>query len=324
MRLFTAPLTQQNIESVAHLWGDRDALGPARWRRAVAAAAGLLADDRARGRVTFDDDGRVRAFGLTTFVHEDYAASYVARPHAQVGRSVLVDRGGLDAVLDEHGVAERNAGEGLQLAVLNQGHDVSPEELDHLLGTMIEAFADAHRGFRLAGVINEIFGEPGVTRVGQIGVASEFHRFTIETSRGPLSSGVWMLTREEARRRSSLLLPMFTYNPPRIRFTRPERQLLLAALSGATDAALADVLGVARTAIRARWLRIQARAMRHPQLQVELERIKGYERRGGQFRHVILDYVRRNPSELTPYRTTAARKSVADTKKVLPLTSGPS
>ena len=79
------------------------------------------------------------------------------------------------------------------------------------------------------------------------------------------------------------------------------QSLLSVALSGGTDEWLSERLGIPVTAVKSRWIRIQQRtATRLPQLLQEVP--MGHARvRGVQTRHIILDYVRRTPSELTPY-----------------------
>jgi hypothetical protein len=138
--------------------------------------------------------------------------------------------------------------------------------------------------------------------VARGGSFTEVRQFDLHEPGGQvISSGVFVLDREDAVARRSPLLPLFTYSPPRVWFTPPEQQLLRAALSGMTDEGLRMKLGVATSTVKARWTRIQQRvSARLPELRAHLS--KGPANgRGPQIRHLILDYVRRNPSELTPH-----------------------
>jgi hypothetical protein len=95
---------------------------------------------------------------------------------------------------------------------------------------------------------------------------------------------------------------MFVYNPPRIRFTRVQQDILAAALAGATDEQLSARLGIPLTTVKSRWTRIQQRtATLVPELFEEIPISRAGGRRGVQTRHLILQYVRENPAELTPY-----------------------
>jgi hypothetical protein len=95
---------------------------------------------------------------------------------------------------------------------------------------------------------------------------------------------------------------MFLYSPPRILFTAAEQALLRLSLRGSTDRAMSDDLGIPLTAVKARWNRIHARVMAQlPDLFAGVSLPDRGRTRGTQFRHLILDYVRDNPSELTPH-----------------------
>ena len=118
----------------------------------------------------------------------------------------------------------------------------------------------------------------------------------------PIATRVMTLDRDFAAERKSSNLALFVYNPPKVFFTDAEQELLLAALDGGTDDVLSARLGIPMTATKAPWNRVQARvAERVPALLGDLStRIDGHGQRGPQFRHLIVDYVRNNPSELTP------------------------
>jgi hypothetical protein len=107
------------------------------------------------------------------------------------------------------------------------------------------------------------------------------------------------LTKCEALRMRTLLLPIFLYAPPLVCFTPAERDLLQAAVSGATDAEIARVMKISVSAVKARWSRTNSRFFtRFPESERRHNRSGS---RGEQIRHVLLEYVRTHPSELTPY-----------------------
>src|SRR5262245_58212227 len=208
MHLSIVPMTPSNLPRCSALWGARSDYTAAELSTAFGKTAWLLAQSRARGRIIHEPDGRVRGFGFTTFVRESFAASYLAAPHAQIGRRILCDRDLADITLDEGEVGRRNAGAGLELVTVNQGFDVrgnAPGIWQPLLGTMIQAFSETHRGFKLARIINEVFDPESIEILERIKPGT-LHRFPFVAKTGePVETAVWILDRGEAERGASLL-----------------------------------------------------------------------------------------------------------------------
>jgi DNA-binding NarL/FixJ family response regulator len=93
---------------------------------------------------------------------------------------------------------------------------------------------------------------------------------------------------------------MFLYRPPRLGLTRAEQDVLRAALTGAPDTEIADQLGIPLPGLKARWSRIFERVAASD-LGDRLAPPKRNGTRGRQARHVVVEYVRKHPSELTPF-----------------------
>jgi hypothetical protein len=298
MQVDAVRLTPANLSLCAPLWGGREAFVGDELERALAAAGRLLAEDKARGAIVFEDECP-RAFGITVFADEAFVSNYLSAVHPHVGKRLLL--GAHDpastAVLGRSQVAERNAGTGLQLVVANTAYDVAAHEPDTVLGRLIAAFHDTHRGYRLARIINEVFGQAAMAVVE----ASRAYE-TIGVFEQPApGSLVGALTRQQAAS-STNLLAMFAYSPPRLFCTAAEQQLIAAALAGDTDETLSRRLGIPVSAVKARWCRIQDRvARRAPELFRGVRGMPAGTGRGVQTRHLILEYVRNHPSELTPY-----------------------
>jgi hypothetical protein len=310
MRLSTVPLTADNIGRCTSLWGGREGLSSAALATAVRTAAALLSTGRARGRVFIDDDGEVRAFGCSTFVTRACADAILAHPAQLFGTTLLRDPSLDRLVLDERSVARGNSGDGLDLLVLSQGYALgtsAPEgaEFYPILGAMMHAFVETHRGYNVNRIVNEVFGAEGMEAItaaaaGGLDIAARFE--TRVPSGVPLRSLCWTLTRADAQQRRSLLLPMFLYARPRLRFTPSEQALLRSAIRGCTDRESTVALGIPITAVKSRWTRIHERvADELPALLPRSSSSARAESRGSQSRHLILDYVREHPSELTPY-----------------------
>ncbi len=95
---------------------------------------------------------------------------------------------------------------------------------------------------------------------------------------------------------------IFLYTPPRFYFTDAERDLLHHALPGATDALLAERLGISLTAIKKRWNAIYERvSVVDPELLVQAaDRAVWAGRRGAEKRRRLLVYLRDHLEELRP------------------------
>jgi hypothetical protein len=284
------------------MWADRGVLSPGELDLILARVDWLLREDRAIGVIAFAA-AEPRAYGISVFVTEQEAEAIMRRRLARIGsRLLLSDRFPRD-ILDHDDVARRNAsGEGLQLVVASVHYRPELGQAHEVLGVMMRAFMDLHQGYRLRRVFNEVFGEPAIAAMTANGSYEMFELFE-DGGRVPvLRSELGIVTRESAMRGTVGLLPMFVYAPPVVRYTSAERKLLKLALSGGTDETLRIRLGASLTAVKSRWLRIQERtARRLPQLFKEVAHGPVRGGRGAQTRHIVLDYVRRHPSELTPY-----------------------
>lgn len=295
------PLTSDNLSLCAPLWSDRSTYRDGEFADALSATARLLDENRAFGSLIFEG-ARARGFGLTVFVDDKGAAEYLAHPYAQFGRRLLLDPSVSPAILDRRAIATANAGRGLQLVVVNTNYDTAAREPDSVIGLIMNAFQVTHRGFHIARMINEVVGDH-LIEVLERSRCFEMQRYFSTVGGNPsLRSAVGTLTRQQAVEWRTPLLSMFVYSPPRLRFTDAEQRLLRAALRGGTDDRLSAALSVPLTAVKARWSRIQERAFaRAPEIFGDLKASVRANGRGAQNRHLILEYVRAHPSELTPF-----------------------
>ncbi len=321
VQLLPEVLDAANLDECLPLWGGAGDYADGEFELLVQRVRGLLSEDRARGRLLRDDTGRVRAFGVAVFVEPAVSEALLTNAQPHVGRRLLQLDGWEARILTDPGVARGNAGDGLQAVVVNQGYDdrgLSDDDWAVLLGTLIQAFIDAHAGFNLARIVIEAFGTRGAEYIARSW--NDLHRFELTMRNGvPLSTAVWAVTRAEAERQGGALLPMFLYRPPRLMLTAAERAVLRIALSGAPDPVISRQLGLAKPALTARWSRIFRRwadSKLEPQLQAHVDSGK----RGSQIRHVVVDYVRRHPSELTPFAARSAERAVTDGSRRSPST----
>jgi hypothetical protein len=244
---------------------------------------------------------------LTVFVNETFSDALLAEPEPHVGKHLLLtSRYRSSPILTVSDVGVRNARGGLQMVVVLTHIDPMATDRPSVLGKVIKAFVDFHAGFRIARIINQVFGGQNI---GDVRTSNSFElvaEWNPDTSAAAVASALFTLTREQAVERRSVFLPMFVYDTPRVVFSAEQRELLRAALDGDTDEYLAARLGISTSAVKARWRRIQQRAMsRHPTLFDRVNPDGPLSRRGPQVRHILLRYVRSTPSELRPYDDSA-------------------
>jgi hypothetical protein len=306
MQIDSVPLTADNVTLCAPLWGGRETYRQGELARVLAAASTLLRQHRAVGAVIREDEV-VRGFGLTTFADEALVESYLEDPHPHIGRRLLLEAADprSRSVLAIDQIAARNAGGGLQLVVVNTAYDPAASDPDMVLGRMIGAFHETHRGYRLARIVNEVFGGAAMSADATARSYDVRCVFELDTPAGPLRSLVGTLTREQAARWRHPFLAMFAYSPPRLMFTRAEQELLAEALVGATDETLGERLDIPLSAVKARWSRIHGRFARFAPELLHHVALPDHGR-GVQTRHLILHYIRQHPSELTPYAVERA------------------
>jgi hypothetical protein len=297
----TVPLTPGNLEICAPLWGGAGDYAPGELQRVFEGATRLLGEKRGQGAVILEN-GQPRSFAMSVFADEAVVDAYLEDPHPHLGKRLLLESRDPHSasVLHIHQIAERNAGQGLQLVVANC--NIHPETRDRgtVMGATIAATLDAHRGYRIARYVNEVFGEPSVSMIQSSGAFDIRRVFELSVAGGTMQSLVGVITREQAAARMNPMLALFTYSPPQLHFTQGQQRVLSEALACETDETVAERLGIPLTAVKARWTRIQERAARcAPELFAQVEdRGQG---RGAQTRHLIVRYVREHPSELTPY-----------------------
>jgi hypothetical protein len=295
-------LTPGTLDRCIPLWSGGANHEPSKLAQTVARVRRLLFEDRARGRIIIDERGQPRAFGVSVFVTELAAERLAKASQPLIGEQLLGDRRWNSLILDTAGIARGNARGGLQMVVVNQGYDdrqLTDEGWAILLGALIQAFIDVHQGFRLARVIIEAFGERGASFVAS--TWPNVVQCRVQTGHGrALRAARWAFTRVEAERQGGALLPMFNYRPPILALTSAEKDVLRVALTGATDPIIAKTLEIPLASVKGRWSRIFRRVAETPLMSiVDAEKRSGH--RGPQFRHILVDYVRQNPSELTPF-----------------------
>jgi hypothetical protein len=241
---------------------------------------------------------RLFAYGASVMVSQAFADAEIENPQPELNSRIIASiYAGRSVLATRTQVAESNAGEGVDVVVLNgtwRYDTLQLEELQDVHTLFAKSFIERHSGFRIRRILQETVSEP----------ESEFL----------LGSGVWMMFAEYAElgralhlmtRESATTIPasagniLFSYKEPLLRLRESGQQLLLAAFSGPTDAELALQLGVTLSAVKARWRSVIAGVEASmPELVRDADDREG---RGMQKRHRVLAYVRSHPEDLRPF-----------------------
>jgi len=309
MQVVELTLTSATVERSVPLWPDRAAYSSTELEQSLRVLRQLFARRCAHGSI-LTVNGVPRACGLSAFVHADVLDAGIADPMPLLAKRLLLWETAApqrSPFLDETDIARGNAREGLHLLIIQAHFDASTGHADILLGTLTRAFYRLHAGYRLVRVVADYVGEVsvGVARAGEFDVIREFPSIAPGLD---VPSALVVLTPESGGARSGTIIQTFVYHPPRVLFTAREQELLRCALEGAPDDIVAERLGLTLSSVKARWTRVQQRAMQMvPELFHSVPLPKQAHRRGAQTRHLVLEYVRANPSELTPYLRDVAR-----------------
>ena len=222
--------------------------------------------------------------------------------------------GNAPVLMNADEIARANAGRGLDGFIIKwinltaSGYDIQSAEGRDCLASAFRGSEVGLAGYNLVsmrmqggapiakGVISVGFriervfpGDPG-------GEASPADRFT------------FAYTREESERNfdGRCLSRLFHYRPPKIGLTAAEIEVLELAVNGLTNEQIGLQLGIGLSAIKNRWERICQRFQRHaPFVLSEVDTVD--DRRGGERRRLILNYVTEHPTEIRPYHIDRRR-----------------
>ena len=241
---------------------------------------------------------RIVGFGASIFVSREFATRETGHPRPYLNSRLFeaIARGE-SVVLSEAGLRAANATEGLELLILagTWSVDVLTDQLSAQIGTMLAFKAlSLHGGYRLNRQIYEVVGD------SQRGFYESTGVWQLMSGFGG-GRALMVVTRELALSvGASVAASMFSYRNPILELRPAERELLEAALDGATDQELAAKLHLTLTAVKRRWLVLFNRiAESHPALFVEGEGFES-QARGKQKRHHLLSYVREHLEEIRP------------------------
>lgn len=204
-------------------------------------------------------------------------------------------------------VGSANARDGLNLLVCYMGWSNKTENSSGLRAVLLNAFADRHGGNRLQSLVGETCDRSLRTIARRTGL-SVLNAYGLKLSEltevhepHPCLMGI---TRDDAlARENHWLNRMFSYFPPKLFFTEPQRQILLLAREGFTDNEIAGQLGVNADAVKKRWVAIYERVS---EVFPDLLPNSPTSGRGSEKRRILLARLKDRPEELRPFDRKAA------------------
>ena len=248
----------------------------------------------------------VQGFGASVFVADQFVDEFLAARRNYLDAALYEAMlGRTSPVMSEAQVAEANAGEGLNLVVLNYGlrdHDLSNPSTQRVLQLGTTAFYTLHAGYKIKTILNEVFSDESA----QYMKAGGFH--LLETaSVGASSDGptprLFALRREWVQRGViDPLSALFYPSQPQIGFSPAEQRVLVHALLNRSDAEIAEQLGLSVDGVKKTWRRIYDRVSRRLPYLIADDRKSGGGGRSTEKRRHVLEHLRAHPEEVRPVR----------------------
>jgi hypothetical protein len=291
---------------------------PEMWRTLLVNGAMqlFLVENRAKA-----SGSRIVSFGAAVFVNDEFCAQaqLTLPPYLGVEMARRYVARQLPA-LNRKQVARANATDGLNVMMCFEGwtqHGFAPEQFLVLREKQKEAFHLALRGYRIKEFLTDPIGRETSQWMLDAGArlrrdySNYFRRHRIpepEPWQRPCLLG---LTKQEAfAHPGGSIAGLFIYTPPRFRFNRSQRILLLHALMGETCENAAASLFVSPWTVKKRWRAIYDRVA-----DVDSELLSppiAYgvraSSRGAERRRHLLNYLRQHLEELRPYKASPRRR----------------
>jgi hypothetical protein len=270
----------------------------------------LLEEERLIGGLIEDHDEAAGdrpaiAATLSAFVPPEFREAYLDRPWPCLTNWLLLRclKCDTELFLDRVRQGQGNLATGLDLVLLDyiqSPMDFTSPEGRRLMTVFFPFFLSIHSGYNLNSMIveaGEIYEQMALTAGFRL-----HKRLDLESDppSEPVPAGanpkraVYLFQRDMAAATppSTPVPAVFTYLPPRFRFTPGEQRLLLRASEGLTDEEIAATLNISRDAVKQTW-----RSIHDHVIQVMPDLFE----RGQEKRRRIVAYVRDNAQELRPH-----------------------
>ena len=244
-----------------------------------------------------------RAIIVMTAITDAFLAELVTAREPYVLSRLAATSGALTSASE---VGAHNAGAGLNYLICYmgwEGEEYHVEPAPYLRAVLVNAFADRHRGNRLKWMGGEVGGPALLDLIHRSGgrILNDYEEWAREHEELDGAKRPYLIGggRDDVfKTENQWLTGMFTYFPPVFHFTELQRQILLLAREGMTDAEIGDQIGVSADAVKKRWGGIYDRVAEvFPDLLPESP-LGG---RGAEKRRTLLAHLRERPEELRAY-----------------------
>jgi DNA-binding CsgD family transcriptional regulator len=305
--------TESDIPAIAATFDGRNALPlEPRVRQALAGLLAQLISSPACTLSVFEDDGRsgmhVVSFAGGIFVRDELIDEYLAAPYPGLLSAVLAALlDGRRPLLTEDEIRQSNSNEGLVIAVfpMPYGHcEWDDPQVQELRKLAPQAMMRDIGGYRLRAIYYEVFTDEAARYI-QAGGYRLLSDFSGRAGTGSLGADcrprMLRLTRADLPP-GAMSMATQMFDPPQVRLglTPAEQRVVLRALRGASDRAIAEALGLSTETVRSSWRSIYQR-LTHVLADVEAPTHQPDDAsRGLEKRRVAIEYLRQNMHELRP------------------------
>jgi hypothetical protein len=318
--------TAADVEAMVATFDGRNALPlDPRVRDALPRLLAQLVASPACSLTVFEEDSpsglQVISLCGGLFLRESFVERYLADPRPGfVSAAFASVLDGEQPLMTFDQIARANSGDGLTLAVLPVSYgrlDWNDPRVGQLRQLAPKAFLSDVGGYRLRAIYYEVF-EDEVAGYLQAGGYRLLHDFSSLAGTGFLRPDckprMLRLTRENLPPGAmSLATQMFDPPRPQLGLTPAEQRVALRALHGASDRAIAEVLGLSTETVRSNWRSIYLR-MAHLLTDAGASSPPADDAsRGLEKRRVALEYLRQNMHELRPTLSASRRGPSAAT-----------
>lgn len=248
------------------------------------------------------------SFAGGVFLRDAVIEQYLARPYPALLSSVLA------ALLDNHRplltleeISLANSNQGLTLAVLPMPYGSlawDSRQVAELRRLAPQSFVRFYSGYRLRAIYYEVFTDEAADYL-RSGRYRLLHDFSAAAGTGFLGADcrprMMRLTGAELPSGAmSMATQMFDPQPAKLGITPAEQRVVLQALDGASDRALAETLGLSSETVRSNWRSIYGRlALELPDIDARMQHGDNGTR-GVEKRRIAIEYFRQNMHELRP------------------------
>jgi DNA-binding CsgD family transcriptional regulator len=251
------------------------------------------------------------AVGMSVFVSEPFLAGYLASPAPYVSALVYEQiLAGRSPVLPPNELPAANSSGGLNLLILHFGVRRSGADEDRvraIAATAQEGFRLSHVGYRVRRVLQEAYGpqELPFFKAGGFQLKSDYEGHAARNGdrwrpeERPYLMGLYREDPESCYPGNGMS-DLFQHAEPRFHFAPAEQRVLLRAVMDASDADIADALGVSHDAVKKCWRRVFERTVAAaPDMFGDVLEDEGT--RGKEKRRRLLQYLRYHLEELRPF-----------------------